>query len=296
MTAKRMGCAFLFITMLAATALILFYIPLGPSLGSVAASRPQARSLMTATSESTATAGQQIQPLAPSVSSRPLTIVRQQTRLLALGIDEEGEAEVIYLLTVDYDSKDYKIDAYPPSLQINVRDTAGNTTQKELRAVYFDALQQTKGDKVTATRTVAQALSDTFGIEPTNYATVQEKSLAVMVDALGGIDVDVPVEFAGIPAGKQHLNGTQTWLYVSKIDVHNINAETMRISRQKNVLMGLQARLVSLNTIGKIPGLLSQFVDDQAMITDLSADNILALIDILKNSDRTSPTFNIQTQ
>lgn len=285
MTVKRLGCVLsVAILALAAAFTFLFNAPLGPSLkstGSPATARPQ--TIHVAVGPST-------------VPTELPATATAQTRLLALGIDEEGDAEVIYLLTVDYDTMTYKIDSYPPSLKVEVLDTTGNLTEKQLRAVYFDVLQQTNGDKVAATRKVAYALRDTFGIEATNYATVQEKSLATMVDSLGGIDVDVPVAFAGIPAGTQHLNGTQTWLYVSKIDTHNISTETERIGRQKRVLQGLKARLASPDMVTRIPDIIRQFVGDQAMVTDLSPDNILALVNILKNAGGADPAFNIQTQ
>jgi len=287
MTVKRMGCVFLNITLLilAAGFIFLFNAPLGPSLaltGTPPTLRLQTRTVAAPGPSSTSTE-------APAPS-------RPQTRLLALGIDEEGDAEVVYLLTVDYDKTTYTIDTYPPSLQVEVIDTAGNVTQKQLRSVYFDVLKQTNGDEVAATRQVAGALNNTFGVEATNYATVQEKSLAMMIDSLGGIDVNIPMAFAGIPAGMQHLNGTQTWLYVSKIDAHNIGYETERIGRQKSVLQGLKTRLASPDTVGKIPDIIRQFVGDQAMVTDLSADNILALIEVLRNADAADPAFTIQTQ
>ena len=105
-----------------------------------------------------------------------------------------------------------------------------------------------------------------------------------MIDTLGGIDVSVPAAFWAVPAGNERLDGETTWRYVSAIPRPGIPDELPRIERQKHVLKALQAKLLSASTLPKIPELLTGFVAERGIKTDLSGGQILYLIGVLENT------------
>lgn len=62
---------------------------------------------------------------------------------------------------------------------------------------------------------LAATLKQNFDLDVDNYGVVNMETFVKFVDALGGIDIDLPQPVDGTPelpffnAGKQHLSGTQ---------------------------------------------------------------------------------------
>jgi LCP family protein required for cell wall assembly len=205
--------------------------------------------------------------------------------LLVLGIDIEDQAESIYLVEIDSSREAVAITTFPPSLVV---DVAGleylSISETSLKMVYYYGLRLPNGDEVSATNLLAQALVDNFDLAPDHYILVNERPLASMIDTMGGIDVTLPVAFEGIGAGNHHFDGSRTWWYVRTMSSPGIMTELPRIERQKHVLEGLRDKLLSISILPIIPDLLQEFVEDVAMLTDLSALQILELIRVLENT------------
>ncbi|HVN56170.1 MAG TPA: LCP family protein [Anaerolineaceae bacterium] len=61
---------------------------------------------------------------------------------------------------------------------------------------------------------VKQVIRDNFGVDIQYYARARFESFQDVIDAMGGVDVTLPREVAGLPAGPQHLNGQQALAFV----------------------------------------------------------------------------------
>jgi anionic cell wall polymer biosynthesis LytR-Cps2A-Psr (LCP) family protein len=140
---------------------------------------------------------------------------------------------------------------------------------------------------------VAGALADNFGITPDHYIVVQEDYLASIIDTLGGIDVSLLATFGDMPPGDHHLDGETTWRYVSSMPRPGIPEELPRIERHKYVLKALRDKLLSANTLPVIPELLTEFIVQRGIKTDLNGRQILYLIGVLGDTSLDDISFTV---
>ncbi len=108
------------------------------------------------------------------------------------------------------------------------------------------------------------------GLRIDHFAVIDFAGFRSMVDALGGIDVDVAAPVAGIPRGPNHLDGAQALLYVRDRTGFE-NGERAR--RQQNALRAILEKAVASNTLGD-PVRLYDFLD--AASHSLGVDDTLS--------------------
>jgi LCP family protein required for cell wall assembly len=126
---------------------------------------------------------------------------------------------------------------------------------------------------------LARTLSAEFGLAVDRWAVVDFRGFATVVDALGGVDVDVPQTIVDdsyptddygtrrlvIPAGRQHFDGAQALAYVR---TRAPDSDFGRIARQQQLLLALRARALSLASVPRWPAALVAL--RQATTSDLS--------------------------
>ena len=128
-----------------------------------------------------------------------------------------------------------------------------------------------------AARVMAQTMQDVFGVHSDNYTTIQLSNLAVMIDTLGGVPIDVPTTITTernvtFYAGPQTFDGAQAVEYIRAIKPGGDSARTIR---QNVFLEALQAKMLSTKIVPKVPVLLTQF--KKVIVTDLSPEQIVGL-------------------
>ena len=138
-------------------------------------------------------------------------------------------------------------------------------------------------------------LEDNLGISFDHYIRIDFEGFIQMVDALGGIDVDVrcPTElwvpkmkFPGeyqllrtIPAGMQHMDGDLALIFC-RARAHTPVFDRDR--RQREVLLAIRNRVLELGITGLLPRLFELLEAMQHNVqTDLDAAEILALAQLL---------------
>jgi len=213
-------------------------------------------------------------PVQPATPVAPMTLL-----LLGIGTRSvENEADAIYVVAVDPTSGAVHVTTFAPGMGIA---TAGG--ENRLRWVWRDAFYGRSGDDKKAAQAVADALDLDYGIAVDHYAVLRESSLASVVDALGGLDVDVPQAYDGIAAGAQHFDGQTAWKYVVWIpDTTGVPTDLKRIERQKCFLDALQQKLVAPTTVLKLPALTRRLLTGDVVVTDLPTGKVLDLLDLLK--------------
>jgi len=288
------GAALLVVVLggLACAVLIFVNWPLGNPL-SVAVS--------TATRPPTATASASAAtraPTKPAVSTvtRPTQTATAEPAVtyLVLGIDVDGQAEAIYVMTTDPVNNEVTIVAYSPSLLVSVEglEALGISTT-ELKTVYAEALDLPGGDAASATDLMAQVLADNFDIAPDHYLSMNENDLAAQIDAIGGIDVNVPANFGDFQAGEQHLDGTAAWHYVAAIDQPGLELEVPRIERQRQVLQAILKKLLSPGIVSRIPDMVRAAVEGKRVKTDLSVSQMVALASFIQQVPEDDIRFTV---
>lgn len=128
-----------------------------------------------------------------------------------------------------------------------------------------------------------QTVNESFGMDITDYVTVNFDSLALVIDEMGGIDLEVTDgERREINAyllsgeklqesGMVHLNGPQA---VSYSRIRNIGGDTARGERQRKVLSALFDKALKVNPLS-YPSYVSKFAP--MVETSLSNDEILKI-------------------
>lgn len=134
-----------------------------------------------------------------------------------------------------------------------------------------------------------QAVTYNLGVPVDHYILVDFSAVIASIDALGGIEVDVPVDiydptypdmFYGydplyIPAGRQYMDGTLALKYAR---TRHVDSDFGRAQRQQQVILAARDKVLSLG-IGELlrqaPFLFQQL--SEGMRTDLSLEQLRQL-------------------
>lgn len=136
-----------------------------------------------------------------------------------------------------------------------------------------------------------QMLADTmeynFGVRPDHYVLVNFEGFRTIIDALGGITVQVaqplsderdgPGDFS-VPSGAVTMDGETALWYVRS---RGTSSDFDRTRREQEVLEGVFWKLLSLDGITKAPDLYEQY--KQTVITDIGIEDILPLLPLAAN-------------
>jgi LCP family protein required for cell wall assembly len=137
---------------------------------------------------------------------------------------------------------------------------------------------------------VAATLQENLGIPVHAYARIRFQGLQRIIDALGGIDIDVPRPFdemidAGdgsqqhfrLDPGLQHMDGRTALLYArSRHGVTDMD----RSRRQQQVLLALRDAALRPETLPRVPGLIRALAD--TVETNLGPAAALGLINLAR--------------
>ena len=213
--------------------------------------------------------------------------------ILAIGSDQRGDlynyglADVIRLVRIDFIKPQVMIMSLPRDLYVEIPDISDHhgTTHGKLNQPYFygnpgmgyyDGPGEGPG-------LMARTLAHNFGAQPDNYIAVNMQTFIKIVNAVDGINVDLPITIDGraadqvgrddliFYAGKHHLYGKEA-LQLARLRPYGIFD---RAKAQNEVLCGLYDKLTSPSVVGDIPGIISSFEDN--VQTDLSPEQISQL-------------------
>ena len=140
-----------------------------------------------------------------------------------------------------------------------------------------------------------QTLNENFGMDVTDYVTVNFESLADIIDEMGGVMIDVTEEERfqvnaylerGLPlkeTGMVNLTGAQA---VSYSRIRKIDSDSMRASRQREVLAALFDKALDINPLN-YPSYVRKFAP--MVETSLSNDEILKIATVGLKSPTLEP-------
>jgi LCP family protein required for cell wall assembly len=190
----------------------------------------------------------------------------------------------------------------------------GKTTAGRINQAYADGVSG-EGTLAASNPAAGSAVADAtlehlLGIHIDHWIGVDFTAFKAAVDAVGGVDVNVPNTFTdyqypagecnGQPgenckyttvhfnAGPQHLDGTRA-LEFSRSRHSNDNGEGSdfaRSRRQQLVVAALKQKVVSIGGLGNLPDLLNGLGDN--VVADLHVNDIEALYSLLKDVDTKS--------
>ncbi len=187
--------------------------------------------------------------------------------VLVLGVDKRPESEeegsrtdTIMLVRVVPESGDVKLLSVPRDLLVKVAPGV----EDRINAAYnFGGIDQT-----------ITAFEEYSGVTVDHYAIVDFEGFKDVINAMGGVEVDVqdeiPPKFE-IEDGLQTLNGKQALYYARYRGTPNGDLD--RIRHQQQLVAALRSQAFDWNTVKRLPEILK--VADRNVQTDLgSADGV----------------------
>ena len=175
--------------------------------------------------------------------------------IIVMGVDERsddvGRSDTLFVVMFDSKTKAASLLSVPRDTRVRIE---GHGWDKINHAYAYG------GQKLTQ-KTVEELL----GIKVNNYVMVDFKGFEGLVDAIGGIDIDVEKDMyyhdtwdgftVDLKKGRQHLNGKTAIQYVRFRDEEG---DIGRIRRQQHFLMAVYDKITCADMLLHIPGLEKQ--------------------------------------
>ena len=222
-------------------------------------------------------------PVSNTVGVDPIPQPDHQINIMLLGSDQKfkgsiGRTDTIILVTINTEEGTVNVTSFPRDLYIYIPRWTNQRINTAFAHGGFQLFQET--------------MLHNFGFKPDYYVLVNLYAFEYFVNDLGGIYVDVPRTVcddkwgAGLShcayPGRQHFYGREAlWFVRSRVTTNDFD----RNYRQQLVLSAILERLISLDSLSKIPALYNTYVKN--VTTNLDLPTILSLAPTaLKLSDR----------
>lgn len=228
----------------------------------------------------------------------------QRVTVLVMGIDRRpGEAfisrtDTMIIMSINPADNTAVMLSVPRDLYVQIPGRGRNRINTAF--VFGSEGNNPAGGAALAMETVEYNL----GVPIDHYLMVDFSAVIRGVDALGGIDVDVPFDIYDpefpdmnygfdplyIPAGRQHFDGEMALKYARTRHVDN---DFGRAARQQQVILAVRSKIMSLGVtelLGQLPFFYSQL--NEGIRTDLSLDQMLTLA----QAASVIPTENIRNE
>ena len=183
-----------------------------------------------------------------------------RTNILLLGTDDSpergsvGRTDTILLATV------VPLKPYVGMLSIP-RDlwvTIPGVGEQRINTAYFFAESSTPGSGAPA---ALQTIRDNFGVPVQYYAVIHMLGLTSLVDALGGVDIQLDSPLGGYPAGRHHLSGADALSFVRE---RSTSDDFGRMIRAQILISALVRKSIDPSSWSSLPQFLlslSQVID-----------------------------------
>jgi LCP family protein required for cell wall assembly len=202
---------------------------------------------------------------------------RKQTE----GFTDASRTDSMILLTVDPLSKTAGMLSIPRDMWVNIPHGYGY--YKINQAYYFGVLDKLPGG---GPGLAIDTVQNFIGVPINYYAQIDFSAFEKFIDALGGIEIDVPEDITvgvlfksevTLKAGKQTVNGEVALAYARAR--YTALGDFDRAKRQQQVIMGIRNKVLSLNMlptlIAQAPNLYQQLAS--GVKTNLSIDQVIQL-------------------
>ena len=208
--------------------------------------------------------------------------MKGRVNILVMGMDsnqqrlgterEDFRTDTMLLVTIDFNTGRVDMITTPRDSYVHVTNATGEL-YKVNAAAYFGGGLCDSGFK-----NACDTISGVFGGIPVPYYVgVDMDGLVALVDAMGGVDYDMDIEFEGtrgtIYEGYQHLDSQQVldYLRVRK----GFGTDVDRQERQRQLLIAVFSQMANSGQIGNLPDIYRSLKD--MVFTNLTLEQICAL-------------------
>jgi len=221
---------------------------------------------------------------AGDTASDGLLKVKDKTTIMIMGVDERdddvGRSDTLMIATIDPKKDQAALLSIPRDTRVKIK---GHGYDK-INAAYAYG-----GHKLTES-----TVEGLLGVDVEHYIMINTKSFQKIIDAIGGIDIDVekrmyyedPWDDDGglvinLRPGMQHMDGKTAMTYVRFRDEEG---DIGRIKRQQKFMKACMDKLVSPSIIPKLPTVITEVMD--SIKTDLSMRQLLEFAGTLKSAQK----------
>lgn len=142
---------------------------------------------------------------------------------------------------------------------------------------------------------VTKAVSTLCGVDISHYAEVSFDGMQQLVDAVGGVDIDVdddiydPEHFGDmrLSKGHQHLDGNYAMFYARSR--HFVDGDYARTRHQRNLVKALATQILDGTDAATIVPLVNSIAD--MVTTDMSPTDIVTLANVMRGMDASNDIY-----
>jgi len=205
-------------------------------------------------------------------------------------------ADAVRIIKVDFDAQRITFVTFSRDLVVPAAVLGDPShSQAPLGLIFYYAKQASSGTSTqknaAAAKVMAQVMMEDFGVGLTNYAAFQMDQVAVLIDEIGGVDINIPAAITTehdvhYSAGQQTLSGALSTEYVRFL---NPGGESARTARQNAFIQALFAKVTNISILPHIPALLAEY--QNAVITDLSPEQLVNLTCLVEKTPQANVSF-----
>ncbi len=233
----------------------------------------------------------------------PIEAAEDRINVLLIGLDrrpgqpltDQYRSDSLIIVSIQPNEKRASMISFPRDLWVQIPRPGGGYMERRINEAYElgEELKYEGG----APGLLRATLEHNFGVEIDYYVVLDFDGFIQIIDAMGGIDIDIPdsvaylystnevpgtERFFELEPGRHHLSGDDALAYAR----YRRDSDLNRIQRQQRVIMAAVSRALSLNMLSRAPQLWDKY--RSAIDTDISAFRVPGLATLLKNigSDR----------
>ena len=220
-----------------------------------------------------ATAEPTVSPTEDPNAGAPASLNENMYTFLVVGLDQvSNSTDTMMVGRIDTENHTIDVVSLPRDTLVNV-----SWSVKKINTLYSADIN-TGGNGIDG---LLDGLKDILGFQIDCYAVVDLTAFVELVDAIGGVDYNVPVNmnyydptqdlYINIPAGEQHLDGEEA-LKVVRFRSGYASADIGRIGTQQDFLKSVASQMLTLGNIPNLPTFIDIF--EEYVVTNMSASNL----------------------
>lgn len=208
--------------------------------------------------------------------------------VLALGIDEVEQADVIRLVRIDFVERKVMVLSIPRDFWVPIPGLEQHgITQFRINAAYgYGQYFYGAGQGVVK---FSETVYYNYGINFDRYGAVHIEVFEQMIDAIGGVDfyLDGPIGAYG-GAGWYHMNGAEALLFARE---RKLDMDDYRIKRQSIIIDAFIDKLKTVEYLKKIPAFGAQIIKEDGVVTDFTLRDVYTFLCFVQELDEDSLIF-----
>ncbi len=206
--------------------------------------------------------------------------------ILVIGADTRGDnytyglGDAIRLVRVDFSTPRVSALEFPRDLWVEIPYISDNLNGQDHEKLNQAFLYGQPGfkywdDPTEGSGLMALTLNKNFGANIDHYVTVNMRTFEHVIDAMGGIDVEIKddrvAKTSGLKVGTHHLNGAEAL----KLARNRSGGSFERADNQNLVVCAVRKKLTSPQILAQIPAMIETFQDN--IRTDLTPTQLSQL-------------------